>query len=51
MPDNRQPPNPHLPAHHSGQPAQQALAMRGNFGLGMPHEGRATEPEDDDSGQ
>ena len=39
---------PPLPAHHSGQPAQQALAMRGNFGLGMPHEGRATEPETED---
>ena len=49
MPDNRQPPNPHLPAPHPGQPAQQALTLRGNYGLGMPQERRAPEPEDDDS--
>jgi capsular exopolysaccharide synthesis family protein len=48
MPDNRQPPNPHLPAPHPGQPAQQALALRGNHGLGMPQERRAPEPEADD---
>ena len=51
MPDNRPPPNPHPPAPHPGQPAQQALTLRGNYGLGMPQERRAPEPEDDDSGQ
>lgn len=49
MSQDHQPTNPErLPAHHS-QPAQQALvAIRSNYGLGMPNRGPGVEPEAED---